>query len=247
MTTFYLGTHRPDWLSKTDVPLFVSRRTIQERCKALPQRVPGARWALDSGGFTEIAMHGGWRTSVAEYVDFCLGTAAEIGGLDWVAPMDWMCEPSMVEGSGLSVREHQVRTIENFLELRALLGALVVPVLQGWTVHDYLVCAELYAMSGVDLAAEPTVGVGSVCRRGATDEVCRILSTLAELGFRLHAFGVKGMAYRRLAGVLASADSMAWSFSARHDDPLEGCAHRNCANCIVYALRWRAKLLCPTP
>ena len=33
------------------------------------------------------------------------------------------------------------------------LGAPVIPVLQGWTLDDYLACVDLYASAGVDLAA----------------------------------------------------------------------------------------------
>ncbi|WP_444543814.1 deazapurine DNA modification protein DpdA family protein [Nocardia jinanensis] len=38
---------------------------------------------------------------------------------------------------------------------------------------------------------------------------------------------------------------MAWSDAARREaTPLPGCAgHKNCANCIVYAFRWRQRIL----
>ena len=44
--------------------------------------------------------------------------ADEIGNLAWAAAQNWMCEPWIVEETGLSVAEHQRRTIENYLELR---------------------------------------------------------------------------------------------------------------------------------
>lgn len=51
-------------------------------------------------------------------------------------------------------------------------------------------------------------------------------------------------ALKRYADVLASADSLAWSYAARRDPPMLGCVgHRNCANCVRYALRWRERLL----
>jgi hypothetical protein len=31
--------------------------------------------------------------------------------------MDWMCEPQILAGTGLSVAEHQRLTLENFLHL----------------------------------------------------------------------------------------------------------------------------------
>ncbi len=36
---------------------------------------------------------------------------------------------------------------------------------------------------------------------------------------------------------------VAWSYDARRGEPLPGHAHRNCANCLPYALRWRARIL----
>jgi hypothetical protein len=43
---------------------------------------------------------------------------------------------------------------------------------------------------------------------------------------------------------LASADSMAWSYAARREPPLPGCTgHKNCANCLRYAGRWRDNVL----
>ena len=58
---FYLGTHHPSWLRKTDVPLFVSRRRLAG-LKTLP-RARGP-WALDSGGFQELILHGEWTVSI---------------------------------------------------------------------------------------------------------------------------------------------------------------------------------------
>jgi hypothetical protein len=34
--------------------------------------------------------------------------------------MDWMCEPFMLAKTGLSVREHQQRTVTNYLNPRVL-------------------------------------------------------------------------------------------------------------------------------
>ena len=40
--TFYLGTHHPSWLHKTDVPLFISRRRLTGR-KTLLEEAPNIR------------------------------------------------------------------------------------------------------------------------------------------------------------------------------------------------------------
>ena len=235
---FYLGTHETSWLAKLAVPLFISHRRLAKRAR-LPRAC--CDWALDSGGFTELEKFGGWKTCVSEYVEAVERYSEEIGRLEWAAPMDWMCEPQMLAQTGLSVREHQDRTVANFLELRG--RGPFIPVLQGWTVSDYETCVELYRSAGVDLAAEPLVGVGSVCRRQSTAEIAQIMHALHGAGIRTHGFGVKKEGVSRYGRLLTSADSMAWSYTARRHWPLPGCSHKRCTNCSRFALRWREELL----
>ncbi len=239
---FYLGTHQPGWLGRLDVPLFVSHRTLRARRRLPPAR---CRWALDSGGFTELALHGHWQTSPGEYAQAVARYAQQIGRLAWAAPQDWMCEPVILARTGLSIAEHQARTIDNYCLLRQLAPTLpFVPVVQGWRLGDYLACVDRYAAAGIDLAAAPLVGLGSVCRRQATGEIGAIAAELAAAGLRLHGFGVKQHGLARYADHLASADSLAWSYAARRRPALAGCtAHRNCANCPRYALAWRAQVV----
>lgn len=237
---FYLGTHMPNWLALTVVPLFVSHRRLADR-RTFPRAI--GSWALDSGGFTELSMHGRWLTTPQEYVSAAYRYRDEIGNLEWAAPQDWMCEPFMLDKTGLSVAEHQARTVTSVVELRSLAPDLpFVPVLQGWALDDYLRCADLYADAGIDLAAEPTVGVGSVCRRQSEWEIEDICAALAGRGIRLHGFGVKTLGLR-YARHLQSADSMAWSYNARMNPPLPGHSHKSCANCLPWALRWRERAM----
>lgn len=244
MTVFFLGTHEPSWLARLGVPLFVSDRRLR-RYRRLPQAI--APWALDSGGFSELDRYGSWEhgPTPAQYVARIRRYQAEIGQLRWAAPQDWMCEPWIVAKTGRTVREHQARTVGNFLDLRSLAPELpIVPVVQGWSVAEYLACVDRYAAAGVDLTAEPVVGVGSMCRRAATAAAEQVLATLRGRGLsRLHGFGFKITGLRRSGHMLASADSMAWSYAARRDSPLPGCDHRGCQNCSRYALRWRARVL----
>jgi hypothetical protein len=199
-------------------------------------------WALDSGGFSELSMYGKWQTTEAQYIHAVYKYQNSIGLLDWAAPQDWMCEPWMVRETGLSVREHQHRTVENYCRLRSLAPTLpFIPVLQGWTLWDYLVCIQLYEDAGVKLTG--TVGLGSVCRRQSSTEIAKIVSTLHDYGLRLHGFGVKTQGLGIYGPMLESADSMAWSFAGRRDPPLPGCLHSNCANCYKYALKWRRRVL----
>jgi hypothetical protein len=228
----YLGTHRPHWLALTDTPLFVSRRWLATR-KTLP--AAQGRWVLDSGGFTELSLYGEWRTTHGQYLAE-VERFRQIGGLDWVAPRDWMCEPFILEKTGRTVANHQSLTVSSYLYLREKLGDLVIPVLQGWEPDDYCRCWEIYGRNGVDLEQLPVVGIGSVCRRQNTAEAGRIIRSLRPL--RLHGFGVKITGLRSFDDRLTSADSMAWSYHARHNPPLPDCPHTNCANCRRYAERW---------
>ena len=235
----------PSWMAKpeVDVPLFISRRRLAGR-RSAPRAL--TRWALDSGGFSELSMYGEWRTTHAQYVGEVRRWVDECGKLDWVAPMDWMCEPWILEKTGLSVEEHQRRTTASVLRLREALSgvARVIPVLQGWRVDDYQRHADAYEAAGLDLSAEHTVGVGSVCRRQALGEAEVITSTLHARGIALHGFGMKRGALQRYGRLLRSADSMAWSYAGRRR-PSPWCSKRTCANCLHYALEWREAALEP--
>jgi len=256
-TGFLLGTHQPGWLARMDVPLFVSDRRLRTY-----RRLPVALgvWALDSGGFTELQTYGRWMTTPAEYAARVRRYVAQVGHLMWAAPQDWMCEPAVLAGgrigplrfagTGLSVAEHQARTVANLVQLRELAPDLPwIPVVQGWTPTQYTDCVRAYEVAGIDLTAEPLVGVGSVCRRQSTTDAEHILSSLHAAGVhRLHGFGFKTTGLARCAHLLVSADSLAWSYDARHRPPLPGCTrHTNCANCPRAALAWRTRLLASLP
>lgn len=237
---FYLGTHLPHWLGQVGVPLFVSHRRLRDR-KTLPEARVG--WALDSGGFTELSMHGEWETTHDGYIASVRRYAEQIGRLEWAAPQDWMCEPHVLAQTGLTVAEHQKRTIASYCGLVADAPDLPwVPVLQGWAERDYIDHIGQYADAGVDLSALPLVGIGSVCRRQGTDVIARILSRVSAHGIELHGFGVKTQGLAKAAPYLSSADSMAWSTAGRYDR-LPGHTHGNCANCVEYAMRWRDRVV----
>jgi hypothetical protein len=235
---FYLGTHETSWLARTAVPLCISRRRLARR-KRLPRAL--GPWLLDSGGFSELSLSGSWQTTAAEYVRDVRRYASEIGNLTAAATQDWMCEPMMLQRTGLTIREHQERSTASLLELRSRAPELPwFPVLQGWHPEDYLRHVDGYERAGIDLSQEPLVGVGSVCRRQHAGVLEDVLYPLSRLGLRLHGFGVKRQGLARAREMLTSADSLAWSFHARRREPLPGCSHRSCANCLTYAMQWRA-------
>lgn len=271
---FFLGTHQPHWLRLLSIPLMVSHRTLA-RYRVLP-RAAGV-WFKDSGGFTQLQMHGSWDgLPAAQFVAETRRYALEVGSMQYAAPRDWMCEPIILAKTGLSIAEHQRRTVADYLDLREKAPEIPwTPVLQGWKLSDYLRCLEMYDQAGVELivseaearqryarrigkvpdqlteeeqaralaAERPLVGVGTICRRQGTDEAARILGRLAAEGLRLHAFGLKIQGIPRAAAYLASSDSLAWSYAARREQPLPGCTtHKNCANCLHYALKWLSQV-----
>lgn len=222
------------------IPLFVARQNFGK--KRRPRAL--GPWAIDSGGFT-ACNNGGWTLPARDFVDEVESIASDVGRLAWAAPQDWMCEPVVLKATGLTVAEHQRRTIANVLEVRSLARKVhFVPVLQGWAPDDYLRCIDLYEAAGINLAAETIVGLGTVCRRQATDEARMIVRAVRARvpGIRLHGFGFKMRGLAALASDFDSADSLAWSFGARFNPPLPGCTHKNCANCPKWALRWRERL-----
>jgi hypothetical protein len=230
----------PSWLATLGVPLFVSHRRLAGM-RRLP--VAAACWALDSGGFSELSLYGAWQTSARTYASAILRYRDEIASLAWAAPQDWMCEPPILAKTGRSVVFHQAATVASVLELRDQVGPLVIPVLQGWDLADYVACAERYRDEGLDLGTEPVVGLGSVCRRQGTRTIAAIVSELAGYGLAVHGFGIKTQGLATYAHQLVSADSMAWSYVARRQPPLSGCTHRSCANCPRWALRWRDRVI----
>ena len=249
-TLFYLGAPEPRWLEKTDVSLFVSRRRLHRLGKKWPRAL--APWAIDSGGYMALSTNGEWDVTPPEYIAEVRRASEEIGNVRWAAIQDFMCEAIVLAKTGLSIAEHQRRTVDSLLELRTLAPDLPwTPVLQGWERDDYLRCADLYSKAGIDLAKEPIVGLGSVCRRHATSEAEWIVDSLRRRGLtNLHGFGFKSDGLRNLWGTLASADSMAWSYRARKEKgPMPGHTHQKCANCLPYALKWREELLasCESP
>lgn len=240
--TFYLGTHKVAWLERAGVPLFLSYSTLRDRVE-LPRAIE--RWAMDSGGFTQLSQHGRWTISPYEYARSVRRYRDEIGMLDWAAIQDWMVEPRIRAATGLTVAEHQCLTIRSYLDLMSIDPDLPwTPVLQGWTFDDYLQHIELYARFGVDLASLPVVGVGSVCRRQNTGLLRQVLIAIRQAGVeRLHGFGIKLDGLVVDAPLLKSADSLAWSKTAMHEPPLPGHTHEHCNNCLEYALLWREKVL----
>ena len=217
---FYVGLHQPSDANKFD-RAFISINRIRGRKKPL-----GATyWIMDSGAFTEVSTYGQYRSDVADY-------AREVNrwnhdsSLVAAVSQDWMCEPWILQKTGLTVADHQRLTIERYEALLQLVPKIrILPVLQGYLTDDYLAHVDQY---GARLPQGAYVGVGSICKRNT--DVGQIENILASIkrkrpDLRLHGFGLKttALASQAVRICLYSADSMAWSFSARKQG-----RNRNC-------------------
>lgn len=211
---FYVGLHQP-----SDAQHFAHACISVNRLRRRKGPFKVGRWIMDSGAFTEISTHGRWRSDVESY-------AAEVrrwagnGELEAAVAQDFMCEPFIIEKTGLSVPLHQQLTIERYDALVACdLPVPALPVLQGFHPDDY---ARHVAAYGDRLTAGMWVGVGSVCKRnGRPGDVLAVLRSIksARPDLRLHGFGLKVMALRvaEIRAMLHSSDSMAWSYAARRE------------------------------
>ena len=172
---------------------------------------------MDSGAFTEISTHGHYRHSVAQYAEQ-IKRWKQNGNLMAAVAQDYMCEPFIVEKTGLSIPEHQRLTVRRYDELLAEdVGVYILPVLQGFAPDDYVTHIRMY---GDRLKHGQWVGVGSVCKRnGDPRAVAAVLMAIkaARPDLRLHGFGLKttALADPYITSMLETADSMAWSFHAR--------------------------------
>jgi len=230
---FYLGTHMPSFVMKVNIPWFVSiTRLIRRRSK-----IEGD-WIMDSGGFTQISRHGRYTISEQQYLDV----------IDFQQPQmafcqDWMCEAEILKKTGLTVKDHQDKTLENYLTLSTFTDR-IRPVLQGWWPQDYVRHLRDYKKAGVNI--HQLFGVGTVCsRNGSPEETRAIFSAILaeESRLKLHGFGVKTESLVASQDLLWSADSMAWSTRGRHTKYCGNCPTKSCANCMEFALLWRKKVL----
>lgn len=218
---FFPGLHQPSD-AKHFASACVSVRRLWGRKK--PLGCPSV--FVDSGAFTELNLYGEYRTSVEDYAAelYRLHTEGVVNIIVAVA-QDYMCEAFMLEKTGMTVADHQRLTIERYDALVKALddvfaGACpfpVLPVLQGYSPADYVQHLRAY---GDRIKPGMWVGVGSVCKRngdpGAIYAVLRAIKR-ERPDIRLHGFGVKktSIADPRVRELLATADSMAWSYAAR--------------------------------
>ena len=212
---FYPGLHQP-----ADARHFPRACISINRLRGRKKRVDCYDLIIDSGAFTELSTHGHYRHDVREYATELDRLCSEgVIRASAAVAQDYMCEPFILEKTGLTVDEHQKRTVDRYTSLVAYSHGYVpvMPVLQGYSPLDYLRHLEFYD----ELLVEGMwVGVGSVCKRnGSPIDIVNVLSMIraSRPDLKLHGFGLKKTALMNpsVRAMLHSADSMAWSYHAR--------------------------------
>lgn len=253
---YYLGIPEASWLGhKDDVSKFISATRLDRLVSRGDQwpHTAVSPYAIDSGAYmalTNTKNRGTpWWQPAEIYASKILSFATDCGRPpDFVATQDWPCEPTVRKMTGMSVREHQRETTDNYLFLTEEWPWIEwMLTFQGWEAEDYRIHELMYLDAGVDITRVKRVGIGSICRRGHVPEIVEVIEQFAESGYALHGFGIKITALPIIGHLLRSADSMAWSYDARYPYPgtrLDGCTHPgNCANCYRYAVQWRERVL----
>lgn len=252
--TFYLGAPEPPWLETSRRPLMVSHTRLRRirTLEGLP--LADTNWLLDPGAYDMIIRHGGYLDNTETYVRAVRRYHARIGRLVWAGPQDWPCEAKALAASGASIREHGRRSALSYVECTAWWERLAPqfpspfrPIVQGGTAEEYLRCWDEFERLGVDMATQPLIAVGSMCRRERTEEIQDVVTALRErTSRRLHGYGVKADA----AELFDDVDSMAWSDAARHrrtKNPACTAWHQVCTSCLVEAEDWHDRMLTAHP
>jgi len=219
-----------------------SLRRLKERISPVP--FEKLDWIMDSGAFSEISLNGHYTFTPDEYLHY-----VELHQPPLFFNMDFMCEPFVLQKTGLTVKKHQEKTIENQIKIMDLLDNYHIKggfagCIQGWEIFDYLNHIDMLKEQGLILSK---MGVGSVCRRNSKTKILEILRAVKQElpNTKLHGFGIKTDILKEpmIYECLDSCDSMAWSFAGRkaNPKPCSNCEYpnaQNCANCYHYMLKW---------
>jgi hypothetical protein len=210
---FYVGLHQP-----SDARHFDRCMVSVNRLRARRSGFAVGEWMMDSGAFTEITTHGGYRDSPDVYAEQIIRWSAN-GSMVAAVSQDYMCEPFVLSRTGLTIADHQRLTIERYDTLRSLVSPHIhiMPVIQGYLPQHYAQHVRDY---GDRLTPGMWTGVGSVCKRnGSPRDMAAVLRSITDFrpDLLLHGFGAKLTALQstEVRSLLHSADSMAWSYAAR--------------------------------
>lgn len=220
--TFYFTVHPKDLSRRRLLPgcsvmLVASAHWKQAKSRFAIHRPPAdhvSGWCLDSGGFTAAARWGKYPWTPLEYAEFARTMSREIP-LDFVAIMDYACEPN-VDRSILATNRDRIKaTIRNETACREAAPDLPwLPVLQGDSLEERAYDLELRDKLG--MLPTDYAGIGSLCKRGIKSARKTIKFYNDHLpNVRFHGFGLHIQALDDDASFAAvrSWDSYSWNWA----------------------------------
>lgn len=195
---------------------------------------PECELMMDSGGFSELNKHGEYSFTVDHYLD----KLENVLHPDYFVTMDWMCEPSRLEATGLTIQNHIDKTIDNAVEIIDKWEGEAEPIIpiQGWEPEEYISCIDKIKDYGLHKEVD-YYGIGSICRRDIIGEIRPVVTAVYNNlpdNAKIHAFGIKKTSFRDydIVSKIDSADSFAWSKANRHTYDLRGKIRR------FYTAQW---------
>lgn len=149
---------------------------------------------LDCGGYLMLLKYGFFPFSVVNYANLIVYLRPH-----FYATMDLSCEPSLVDQAKAKIKTVTDRieaTVANAAELarwESQLPGQMIPVIQGYTLDEYLYCLRLHEAAGT---IRDYMAVGSMCQRTSGEELGRLIPGIRyaaqKLGCtKLHFFGLK--------------------------------------------------------
>ena len=221
MKRFYFTTHPGD-LMRSRLPkgcavmLVASAHWDEKRRRFKIRRPPAGHVGhvcIDSGGFNAARRWGTYPWSLEEYVDFCLAIGEE-ADLDFVACMDYACEPGVERSVHATNKARIDATHQNELEALERFPALPwLPVIQGDTIaeREY----DLARRQALGIAPKTYAGIGSICGRSIPSAARTVLFLASQLpGVSFHGFGMNVRVLDNEAAWphVRSWDSYAWTW-----------------------------------
>ena len=178
------------------------------------------RLFIDSGGFSFFKKWGEYPFDLETYLSFIYNLKEQYP-LELCAVMDYPCE---IEANRTKLKTNKDRieaTVRNAVEcIDADPNLPWIPVIQGFSLEEYLHCVDLYEQVGIRL---DYIAVGSVCaRKGNLHSIRRILTKIRDrTKARLHSFGLS-LTYLKdsqIHNAVYSSDSAAWNWGiSKHEE-----------------------------
>lgn len=176
------------------------------------------RLFIDSGGFAVHKRFGEYPYTVEQYIEY-VQYMMEKWPVTEVAILDYPCEPTVNREIYSSNLDRIRITVDNAIScIDADHNIPWVPVIQGYSLKEYLTCWGLYQDAGIKANLW---AMGSVCARKKLGGIRTIVTALHKRTKQnLHAFGLTLVSIRdpQVFFALESSDSLAWNWYAKNKE-----------------------------